>query len=55
MISDIIIANSIFFLFLINDKLFDPKILDQKKAVFIFLWAIFIPSLIVGYLSLSTF
>ena len=36
-------------------KIFTHRILAHRKIIFIFLLAIFLPSLIVGYLSLSTF
>jgi len=36
-------------------KIFKHKIFAHRKIIFIFLLAIFLPSLIVGYLSLSTF
>ncbi|MFQ5825459.1 MAG: ATP-binding protein [bacterium] len=36
-------------------KIFTERILAHRKIIFIFLLAIFLPSLIVGYLSLSTF
>ncbi|HUV00670.1 MAG TPA: ATP-binding protein [Bacteroidales bacterium] len=36
-------------------KIFTPRIFTHKKIIFIFLLAIFLPLLIVGYLSLSTF
>ncbi len=36
-------------------KIFKHKIFAHRKIIFIFLLAIFLPSLVVGYLSLSTF
>ncbi len=36
-------------------KIFNHRILSHKRIIFIFLLAIFIPSLIAAYLSLSTF
>jgi signal transduction histidine kinase/tetratricopeptide (TPR) repeat protein len=36
-------------------KIFNFKILTHRKIIFIFILAIFLPSLIAGYLSLSTF
>ncbi|MFP4082433.1 MAG: hypothetical protein ACLFVG_06705 [Candidatus Aminicenantes bacterium] len=36
-------------------KIFTQGILARRKIVFIFLLAILLPSLVVGYLSLSTF
>jgi len=36
-------------------KIFTHRIFKHRKIIFIFFFAIFLPSLIVGYLSLSTF